>query len=375
MIGRRRFIGNVFAALALLPAGFPRTVRADGPQDTHLLHDALNATIPQGATLRIVARSGIAAVPNGSYVWHGAPDGGACFAADDGGWVYVSNSELSRRRGGVGALRFNAHGELIDSYPILSGTTDNCAGGRTLWNTWLSCEESGDGGLVYECDPFGKKAAVARPALGAFNHEAAAFDPTTGIVYLTEDRPDGCLYRFQPTRTGDLNEGRLEIAITDGTRLTWTDVPDPTGAGTPLRRQIDVAARFKGGEGIIYANHHIYFTTKGDNRVWALHTTTQELRVIYNARTSATPILTGVDNLEVSPSGELLVAEDGGDMQIIALNHDYIPRALVTLHGQSRSEITGPSFSPDGTRLYFSSQRGIGGTSADGLTYELTLPA
>jgi len=34
------------------------------------------------------------------------------------------------------------------------------------------------------------------------------------------------------------------------------------------------------------------------------------------------------------------------------------------------SELTGPAFSPDGTRLYFSSQRGFGA----GMTFELTGP-
>ena len=75
----------------------------------------------------------------------------------------------------------------------------------------------------------------------------------------------------------------------------------------------------------------------------------------------------------ITPTGELLVAEDGGDMQIVALTKTYKPVALVTLHGQDKSEITGPAFSPDGRRLYFSSQRGTEGTSAHGVTYELDL--
>ena len=64
-------------------------------------------------------------------------------------------------------LRFDARGELIDSYPICTGTTNNCAGGPTPWGTWLTCEEI-DEGLVYECDPTGRQLAVPAPALGVF---------------------------------------------------------------------------------------------------------------------------------------------------------------------------------------------------------------
>jgi uncharacterized protein len=39
------------------------------------------------------------------------------------------------------------------------------------------------------------------------------------------------------------------------------------------------------------------------------------------------------------------------------------------------SELTGPAFSPDGTRLYFSAQRnGRNGTIGPGITFEVTLP-
>jgi len=336
----------------------------------------LNATIPKGTRLRIVARSGTPALPGGRYIWHGDPDGGACYETTDGGWIYVSNCEIQNGRGGVGALRFDAQGRLIDSYPILEGTNNNCAGGKTPWGTWLSCEESGDKGLVYECDPYGRAAAQVRPGLGAFNHEAAAVDPANGTVYLTEDRPDGCLYRFVPVRPGDLAQGRLEVALRRDDTLIWVPVPDPSGSRGALRRQVQGAAKFRGGEGIVYTAGIIYFTTKGDDRVWALATETQKLSVVYDARTSDNPILTGVDNIEVSPNGDLLIAEDGGDMQIVALRAgDYKPIAVVTLHDQPRSEVAGPAFTADGRRLYFSSQKGIGGREMDGITYELDFGA
>ncbi len=374
MIGRRQFVRNVFAAAATAPLVKILPVRADAPTT---LDPVLKATIPQGMSLRAVAYSSKPAVNGGKYLWHAAPDGGACFGTADGGWIYVSNSEIGKRGGGAGALRFDANGAIVGSYPVLQGTSNNCAGGKTPWGTWLSCEEDQDAGLVYECDPAGKKAAIVRPGLGAFNHEAAAVDPATGIVYLTEDRPDGCLYRFVPQAIGDLANGRLDVAILDGARLTWTAVPDVAGTSTPLRKQVPGAALFKGGEGIVYTQGKVFFTTKGDNRVWSLTIASGELAVIYDVRTSKTPILRGVDNIEVSPNGELLVVEDGGDMQIVALVNEaaagYRPMALVTLHDQNGSEITGPSFSPDGKRLYFSSQRGPEGKSAFGITYELNL--
>lgn len=372
MVCRRSFIRNVFAAAATISLSGPwRLARGEAPTQ---YDSALNATIPRGTSLRIVARSGQPAVTGGKYLWHAAPDGGACFAAPDGGWIYVSNSELTRNRGGVGALRFDARGNIVDSYPILAGTSTNCAGGKTPWGTWLSCEENGDDGLVYECDPMGTRPAAVRPGLGAFQHEAAAVDPATGIVYLTEDRPDGCLYRFIPAAIGDLSSGRLEVALRHGDQLSWVKIPDASGATRPLRRQVAGAATFRGAEGIVYTNGKVYFTTKGDDRVWSYSINERTISIVYDAQKTATPLLRGVDNIEISPNGELLVAEDGGDMQIVALGQDYKPYALVTLHGQPESEIAGPAFSPDGRRLYFSSQRGIEGRSAGGITYELVLP-
>lgn len=333
--------------------------------------------LPAGYRSRVLAVTGKPPLPDSDYVWHAEPDGGACFATPDGGWVYVSNSEVPAKGGGVGALRFNSLGEVVDSYPILSGTTSNCAGGRTPWNTWLSCEEV-DHGLVYECDPFGEKFAEVRPALGAFRHEAVAVDTDHEHLYLTEDEPDGCFYRFRPQRPlPDLSAGVLEVAEVmekNGKRLVqWHALPDPSAKDTLTRRQIAKARHFDGGEGIGFFGGKIYFTTKGDNRVWVYNVHNSEIDVLYDIKTSPNPILKGVDNVVITPAGDVIVAEDGGDNQLVALTPEGGVVPIVQVVGQDDSELCGPAFDPSYTRLYFSSQSGFS-KNGPGITYEIRGP-
>ena len=112
-----------------------------------------------------------------------------------------------------------------------------------------------------------------------------------------------------------------------------------------------------------------FSTTKGDNRVWKYDTRNQTMGITYDKKTSPKPILSGVDNVTVSEDGHVLVAEDGGDMQIVILGPfgDIYPLLQVT--GQNNSEITGPAIAPNKDRLYFSSQRG--GRKGKGITYEI----
>lgn len=366
-------------------AGTLNEVRVDNDPGTRML-------LPRGFKVREVARTGQRPSASSAYVWHGEPDGGATFPMTDSGWVYVSNAELKYGRGGVGALRFNSKGEVIDSYSICSGTNNNCAGGPTPWGSWLTCEEVDDG-LVYECDPTGRSLAVAMPALGLFKHEAAAVDPEGRCIYLTEDMEDGNFYRFVPDNypsggRADLSSGHLEVAIVKGSdplqtrALRWAKVPNPVprlGAAkpeTPTRKQVCKAEAFNGGEGCWYDQGMVYFTTKGDNRVWAVDTNSNTIDLIYDKQSQQAfnPGMDDVDNLTVSAGGDILVAEDGAEMRLVVVGPDLKPFELLNVIGQRESEICGPAFSPDGSRLYFSSQSGYAGDHTDGRVYEVRGP-
>jgi secreted PhoX family phosphatase len=406
---RRHFLRQLFwtagaAGLAPLMSAAPARAQAGSGFDLSSIGtlcepDANGIMLPEGYASRVVAVSGERPVAGASYVWHGHPDGGATFATGDGGWVYANNSEIPLI-GGAGALRFDRDGHAVNAYGILKNTSANCAGGPTPWGTWLSCEEF-DLGRVWECNPLGSTAdARVRPALGVFKHEAVAVDPQRRILYLTEDDGAGRFYRFVCSASDwpvgaarpALGAGKLQVlrfaGLADNTypgadfdvmqphRVEWVDAVLPGIAQTVVRSlwgPKSPGSVFKGGEGLWYFNGIVYFSTKGDNRIWAYDAAAQSLQAIYDfSRADAdNAVLSGVDNLTVSQFGDVLVAEDGGNMELCVVRPDRSVRVLLRVTGQDGSELTGAAFSPDGTRLYFNSQRGARAGRGWGITYEV----
>lgn len=373
---RRSFLGHGLAAFATAAgiSGFVRPafgslhVADIGPLGAP---DDLGFRLPHRFRARVVATAG-QPVGKSGYVWPMFPDGGACFETD-GGYIYVANAETSARAGGgASALRFDAEGKVVDAYRILANTNRNCAGGRTPEGTWLSCEEVSRG-RVFECDPRGERVAKPRDELGWFQHEAAAVDPATGAIYLTEDERDGCLYRWRAARG-------LEVAVMERRGLVrWRRVPEPNPGdfGVSTRHQVKGACRFAGGEGIAYDNGRIVFATKYDSRVWQLALSRADdvpdrLRALHDPQRTPS-VLAGADNVALR-AGAVLVAEDGGNMELVVVDPDGRAAPLLQLTGQDASELTGPAFSPDGTVLHLSSQRAPTPDGLRGLTYAIEGP-
>ena len=392
MIRRREFLisaGAGAGALAFGPALWERAMAAGaraqtgpGPYGPLLAPDGNGVRLPAGFSSRVIARANVP-VGRRAYPLPIFPDGATTFATPDGGWILAVNSEVPGI-GGASAIRFNSSGAIVDAYSILSGTSTNCAGGRTPWGTWLSGEEV-DQGHIWECDPTGATAAVRRDALGTFKHEAACVDPIEGRVYLSEDVGDGGFYRFTPTAYPDLSAGTLEIATVDGAgAVTWTAVPNPNPAeaDAPTRAQVSGSTQFDRGEGIWYDAGSVYLATTNDDTVHAYDVAKRSISILYRRADTPDSPLQGVDNVTVSASGDVFVCEDSYDNDPDAMDICMITRegevarfAKLTgvehfLPDVAESEVTGVCFDPGGQRMYFSSQRAAG----FGALYEVSGP-
>ncbi len=117
------------------------------------------------------------------------------------------------------------------------------------------------------------------------------------------------------------------------------------------------------------------FATKGDQRIWQMNLVSGASGVFHDCIARPDTPLSHVDNLALHPvTGHLFVAEDGGDMELCMLTRDSgepIVTTVVKFEGHGGSEVAGPWFSPDGTSLYLSSQRGRDGR---GMTFRVTGP-
>jgi len=342
----------------------------------------------------------------------GRHDGMGSFTGSNGDTVLVRNHEINgpgaafgdpanaydvMARSGCTTTIVSPFGEVREAWTSLNGTQMNCAGGIMPWGSWITCEETVNGpdvgadftgvpnilltkphGYIFEVPSSGISGAEPITAAGRFPHEAVAFDPEGGILYLTEDNfafPSG-YYRYippsNPMETGHLEDGgqlqmlkvvgvtnaHLEAAQVVGTTydIEWVDIDDPNPSfpytpGLPAPTSNDTALQYvstqgraKGAAGFSRLEGQkydprgvIYFTStqgggaaetgpeltagygNGFGQVWAYRPADQTLTAVYQSPNVDT--LDFPDNVTVSPRGTIILAEDSsGDNFIRGLS-------------------------------------------------------
>ncbi len=364
--------------------------------------------LPAGFQYRVISRTG-ETMSDGNLV-PAAPDGMATFQAPDGKTVLVRNHELSPSQqpavsgraaydtsctGGTTTLVLNGDRHLVRQYSSLVGTYRNCAGGPTPWNSWVSCEETvatpadepirQRHGYNFEVPAFadGPVEAIPLKAMGRFNHEAIAVDPKNGIIYQTEDRPDGLFYRFIPKVSGELAKGgRLEVlkikdhpqaitrqgfAVGQELSVEWIVIDDPDPENDTVRAQgfNKGAAQFSRGEGMVFADDSVYFTcTNGGSnekgQIWRYQPNREDLStgtLSLFVEPNDSSALDYPDNLTLSPFGEFFVCEDGSGDQFLRSIDQTGQISTFARNALNDSEFAGICFSTNPLTLFVNIQR------------------
>ena len=166
----------------------------------------------------------------------------------DGKWNYVKDDKNNRAIRATTKIPFN-NGEVIRGKDYAIGTLANCAGGKTPWGTFLTCEENFQHfygtrdlktdkiipsslawesvydnppehyGWVVEINPH-TGAAKKHTNLGRFSHESAKCvlaKKGNVVVYSGDDKADEFIYKFISDTKDSFDSGTLYVAdITNG---------------------------------------------------------------------------------------------------------------------------------------------------------------
>jgi secreted PhoX family phosphatase len=464
-LDRRRFLEcGIGAAGALALAGPFRGLVAHAagvhpasPPDLGPLEDvpdladgAVRLALPRGYVYRSFGATG--EVMSDGVPTPGRHDGMAVFSGPPRRLRLVRNHEQQfsgaplgdparsydqKTQGGTTTLEVDARTrELLGSWVSLSGSTFNCAGGPTPWGTWMSVEETVNGpdvgpdfagagpdfqqrhGYLFEVDPRwgpGEHPQVLPiRGVGRLPHEAAAVDPWSGDVYLTEDQflfPAG-VYRYRPPGSAHRHRRLVDGGVLDMLRVRgataptelggvlpvgsvfavdWVRIPEPDfdGGGAAndtairtvsLQGFAQNAAMFARPEGLWHSHGAMYFSCtrggatqfsenplneygNGRGQIWRLNPRRDRLTLIFQSTDPA--VLDLPDNITITRRGTIVICEDNTDGSnfIRLLDRD----GTLTTFAQNRfsvDEFAGAALGPGGHTLFVNTQAASGRTFA-----------
>lgn len=351
--------------------------------------------LPRGFQYRIISEEG-GKLSDGRPI-PGKFDGMEAFAGKNNSTILVRNHELSgntkypvigknpydkENTGGTTALVVGPNRQIIDEYVTSSGTIRNCAGGATPWGTWLTCEETMEKGhgYVFEVDPNDPESNLSKTPIrdmGAFSHEAVDVDPSTGIVYLTEDSAPSFLFRFIPNdrspKPGALQKGGIlqAAAIEENASvvaetfnsgqkfgIVWKEVDPEKPSDDAESKGCIQFDRLEGTQfvaGVLwFSDTSAGYSNGQKGRIYRYIPSTNQLELFYEA--SSANEMEMPDNICIAPWGDLWFAEDGpGVNRIMGIT----PEGEVYTFAENtlnNSELAGPTFSTNGNTFFVNIQ-------------------
>ena len=350
-----------------------------------LFHDKnTGLQLSVGLTARLIAKTGSdVRYSNGMTSWtkfHDQPDAGGCFPAEDGGWYYLSNSEVGKddATGGVGRIKFDSDGGVVDYKMVLTGTRMNCGSGVTPWNTYISCEEyrgvDGDviskPGQCWEVHPEGiwnSRATKMGGEGGRF--ESVAFDDRDMSKlkgFVTTDALRGALHRFSPNPmiltsamiSKDYSnvlhfDGEIDYLVLNNETKTfrWSKSKEEGEESAELY--------YSNSEGIDVHDGILYFTAKKIKTLFILNLDTYE----YTSSSTQSGAFNGQpdqivrllpDDADEDETGLLYFLEDGGKNPAGVFARDKTAEQYLTIligGNDNSDESTGLAFCDNGKRM------------------------
>lgn len=387
--------------------------------------------LPKGFSGIIIQTSGD--TMSDGFPMPGQPDGMTCHIDKDGNYVLLRNHELATKswckrrgiaeelykddipnkyrptlQGGVSrvvidqqklqrAFAGDSQSPILSSNMVLAGTYFNCAGGWVK-DGWITCEETDEPDHGYAFHTKVDDAEIVDPTArridnwGRLKREGVSIDTDTGIVYMTEDHQDGCLYRFVSADPENIygpgkvqamvlaeqqnTDPKAPLAEKQTFATTWVDIDDPSASQKTCRQQGAErgASKFTRVEGSVWDGQYLWFIAScggplGAGQIWRYDPQAQKTMLF--TQVTDRKVLSMPDNVTLTPWGDLLVAEDnynaeGGithqHLRIISRTgkiHDFARNPQNNAVGSSKApggEFTGVCFSPDNKVLFVNIQ-------------------